>query len=247
MKNRIFYGDNKKILSTLDSSSVNLIYSKPPSIRDKSVTDYLADLKPRFLAAYKVLSQNGTLYFHSDQSIVHYCKVNLLDPIFENKDCFINEIIWTYESNEKVTNRWNSKHDTILVYVKDPSNYTFNIDEIDRIPYLAPGLVTEEKEAKGKLPTDTWWYTNIADNGQDESATSNLPHKIFNRIVNASSNEGDTVLDMYARDGAIAVSSLELNRKFILIENSKKALRAINKKLGNQADVEWVNFDPKNL
>ena len=131
--------------------------------------DYLAFLEPRLEEAYRVLAPHGSLYFHIDYREVHYCKV-LLDTIF-GRDCFLNEIIWAYDYGGRTKNRWPPKHDNILLYVKDPTNYVFNYDEIERIPYMAPGLVGPEKAARGKLPTDTWWHTIVPTNGRRRPAT----------------------------------------------------------------------------
>jgi len=119
--------------------------------------DYLAFLEPRLAEAHRVLAPDGTLYFHVDYREVHYCKV-LLDAIF-GRECFLNEVIWAYDYGGRSKTRWPPKHDNILVYTKDPRRYTFNWDDIERIPYMAPGLVGPDKAARGKVPTDTWWHT----------------------------------------------------------------------------------------
>jgi site-specific DNA-methyltransferase (adenine-specific) len=112
-------------------------------------------LRPRLLEAYRILKSHGSLYFHIDYREVHYCKI-LLDDIF-GRDCFLNEIIWAYDYGGRARSKWPAKHDNILFYVKDPKKYFFNVSDIDREPYMAPGLVGQEKAKKGKLPTDTWF------------------------------------------------------------------------------------------
>ena len=134
---------------------------------DDVFDDYLVFLEPRLREAYRVLSSSGSLYFHIDYREVHYCKV-LLDSIF-GRGCFLNEIVWAYDYGARTTKKWPPKHDNILVYVKDPENYTFNADAIERIPYMAPGLVGPEKAARGKLPTDTWWHTIVPTNGKEKT------------------------------------------------------------------------------
>ena len=128
--------------------------------------DYLAFLEPRLVEAERVLKPNGSFFLHVDYREVHYCKV-LLDEIF-GRDSFINEIVWAYDYGARSKSRWSAKHDNILWYVKDPSNFTFNHDEMDRIPYMAPGLVGPEKAARGKTPTDVWWHTIVANERQGE-------------------------------------------------------------------------------
>ena len=109
------------------------------SYRD-SFDDYLAFLAPRLEEAHRVLHTTGTLYFHIDYREAHYCKL-LLDEIF-GRECFLNEIIWAYDYGARAKRRWPAKHDTILVYVKDSERYFFDSEEVDREPYMAPGLVT---------------------------------------------------------------------------------------------------------
>ena len=205
--------------------------------------DYLAFLAPRLEQAYRLLSSSGTLYFHIDYREVHYCKV-LLDQIF-GRESFLNEIIWAYDYGGRSKRRWPSKHDNILVYVKDPNSYTFNVDDIDRIPYMAPGLVGPEKAARGKLPTDTWWHTIVATNSKEKTGyPTQKPLGVLNRILRASSNPGDLVLDFFAGSGTTGASCLELDRKFILIDNNIQAMQVMARRFGERTEVEWIGFDP---
>ena len=171
--------------------------------------NYLAFLEPRLVEAYRVLNQRGSLYFHIDYREVHYCKI-LLDQIF-GRDCFLNEIIWAYDFGGRTKKKWPPKHDNILVYVKNPDNYTFNVENIDRIPYMAPGLVGPEKAARGKLPTDTWWHTIVGTNSREKTGyPTQKPLGVLNRIIAASTNPGDLVLDFFAGSGSTGASCLEL-------------------------------------
>jgi site-specific DNA-methyltransferase (adenine-specific) len=205
--------------------------------------DYLAFLEPRLIEAYRILSPTGTLYFHIDYREVHYCKI-LLDQIF-GRESFLNEIIWAYDFGGRSKKKWPAKHDNILVYVKDPKNYTFNVEDIDRIPYMAPGLVGPEKAAKGKLPTDTWWHTIVGTNSKEKTGyPTQKPIGILNRIISASTNPGDTVLDFFAGSGTTGASCLELGRKFILIDINEQSLHVMNKRFANVSGIEWDNFDP---
>src|SRR5215472_10632146 len=144
--------------------------------------DYLIFLEPRLVEAHRVLAPHGTLYFHIDYREAHYCKV-LLDLIF-GRACFLNEIIWAYDYGGRTMKRWPPKHDTILVYVRDPACYTFNVDAVDRIPYMAPRLVGPEKTARGKFPTDTWWHTIVPTNSHEKTGyPTQKPLGILSRIV----------------------------------------------------------------
>jgi site-specific DNA-methyltransferase (adenine-specific) len=203
--------------------------------------DYLAFLEPRLVEAYRILSADGTLYFHIDYREVHYCKL-LLDQIFGRPN-FLNEIIWAYDYGGRTKKRWPPKHDNILVYVKDPEHYTFNVAEIDRIPYMAPGLVGPEKAARGKLPTDTWWHTIVATNGKEKTGyPTQKPLGILNRMIRASSNPGDLVLDFFAGSGTTGMSCLELGRHFILVDNNPQALQVMRQRFKGVGNIEWVGM-----
>jgi site-specific DNA-methyltransferase (adenine-specific) len=208
--------------------------------------DYLAFLEPRLVEAHRVLSPHGSLYFHIDYREVHYCKI-LLDHIF-GRPCFLNEIIWAYDFGGRTKKKWPPKHDNILVYVKDPKSYTFNVQEIDRIPYMAPGLVGPEKAARGKLPTDTWWHTIVGTNSREKTGyPTQKPLGIMNRIIQASSHPGDLVLDFFAGSGSTGASCLELGRLFILIDNNESAMQVMARRFAGIDNIEWIGFDPENI
>jgi site-specific DNA-methyltransferase (adenine-specific) len=201
--------------------------------------DYLAFLEPRLLEAYRLLKPDGSLYFHIDYREVHYCKI-LLDKIF-GRECFLNEIIWAYDYGGRTKKKWPPKHDNILWYAKDPDHYTFNIEAIERIPYMAPGLVGPEKAARGKLPTDTWWHTIVATHGKEKTGyPTQKPLGIINRIVQASSNPGDLVLDFFAGSGTTGESCLNLNRRFILIDNNPQAIEVMARRFAGTEEIEWL-------
>ena len=200
--------------------------------------DYLAFLEPRLTEAHRVLAPHGCLYFHVDYREVHYCKV-LLDGIF-GRECFLNEIIWAYDFGGRAKDRWPAKHDNIFFYVKDAHNYTFNRQDIDRIPYMAPGLVGEEKAKKGKLPTDTWWHTIVGTNSKEKTGyPTQKPLGVLERIIRASSNHGDLVLDFFAGSGTTGAACLKLGRRFILVDNNPQAIEVMQKRFANE-QIEWT-------
>ncbi|MDQ2700431.1 MAG: site-specific DNA-methyltransferase [Actinomycetota bacterium] len=185
--------------------------------------DYLSFLGPRLEHAHRLLDRTGTLYFHIDYREAHYCKL-LLDEIF-GRDGFLNEIIWAYDYGARSKKRWPAKHDTILVYVKDPAGYYFDSEEVDREPYMAPGLVTPEKVAKGKLPTDVWWHTIVPTNGSEKTGyPTQKPEGIVRRMVTASSRPGDWCLDFFAGSGTLGAVAARTGRNFILIDESETAV-----------------------
>jgi site-specific DNA-methyltransferase (adenine-specific) len=206
--------------------------------------DFLAFLEPRLLEARRLLSSDGSLYFHIDYREVHYCKV-LLDQIFGRR-CFLNEIIWAYDYGGRAKRRWPAKHDNILLYAKDPKRYIFNTEAIDRIPYMAPGLVGPEKAARGKLPTDTWWHTIVSPTGREKTGyPTQKPLGILRRIVAASSSPGGTVLDFFAGSGTTGEAANELGRPFILIDDNSAALRTMERRLGAIPHTRFVNWPVK--
>jgi site-specific DNA-methyltransferase (adenine-specific) len=203
------------------------------SYRD-SFDDYLSFLEPRLREARRVLSDSGTLYFHIDYREAHYCKL-LLDELF-GRDCFLNEIIWAYDYGAKPKRRWPAKHDTILVYVRDRDRYHFNNEEVDREPYMAPGLVTAEKAARGKLPTDVWFHTIVPTTGAEKTGyPTQKPEGIVRRMVAASTRAGDWCLDFFAGSGTLGAVCRKLGRRFVLVDDNPEAIDVARKRLGRVA------------
>lgn len=204
---------------------------------DDDFADYWSFLEPRLEQAWRLLKDTGTLYLHLDYREAHYAKV-LLDALF-GRECFLNEIIWAYDYGGKAKSRWPAKHDTILVYVKNPETYYFNNEEVDREPYMAPGLVTPEKVERGKLPTDVWWHTIVSPTGTEKTGyPTQKPLGVLRRIIQASSAEGDVVLDFFAGSGTTGAAASELGRSFILIDQNPEAI-AVMKDRFSSLDVAY--------
>jgi site-specific DNA-methyltransferase (adenine-specific) len=200
-----------------------------------SFDDYLAFLEPRLLQAHRLLAREGTLYFHIDYREAHHCKL-LLDEIF-GRDCFLNEIIWAYDYGGRTKRRWPAKHDTILVYVKDARDYFFDSQEVDREPYMAPGLVTPEKVARGKLPTDVWWHTIVPTSGREKTGyPTQKPEGIVRRMVQASTRPGDWCLDFFAGSGTLGAVAAQLQRHYVLIDSNPEAVRIMRARLGGRGE-----------
>ncbi len=192
--------------------------------------DYLAFLSPRLTEAHRLLAAEGTLYFHIDWRESHHCRL-LLDEIF-GRECLLNEIVWAYDYGARSKRRWPSKHDTILVYVKDPSDYFFDSQRVDREPYMAPGLVTPEKAALGKLPTDVWWHTIVPTNGREKTGyPTQKPEGIVRRMVQASTRPGDWCLDFFAGSGTLGAAAAKLGRRYVLIDSSPDAVKVMRARL----------------
>jgi site-specific DNA-methyltransferase (adenine-specific) len=192
--------------------------------------DYLGTLEPLLHQARRLLTASGTFYLHIDYREAHYVKL-LLDDVF-GRDAFLNEIIWAYDFGGRARDRWPAKHDTILVYVKTPGRHFFDQDAVERIPYLAPGLVGPEKAARGKLPTDVWWHTIVPTAGKEKTGYPNQkPEGILRRIVQASSRPGDRVLDFFAGSGTTGAVAAQLGRRYVLVDRNPEAVDVMRKRL----------------
>lgn len=209
---------------------------------DDTRDDFLDFLEPRLREAHRVLAAHGSLYFHIDYREVHYCKV-LLDHLF-GRACFLNEIIWSYDFGGRSKRRWAPKHDNILLYVKDPKRYVFDTREVDRIPYMAPGLVGPEKAKRGKLPTDSWWSTIVPTAGKERTGyPTQKPLQLLRRVVLASSKPDDLVVDCFAGSGTTGAACLESGRRFLLVDDNPEALRVMARRFADRRDIRWVGFD----
>ena len=192
--------------------------------------DFLAFIEPRLRHAHRLVAPTGSFFLHLDARHTHYCKV-LLDAIF-GRDAFMNEIVWAYDYGGRSKRRWPSKHDTILWYVRDPEHYTFNYDAIDRIPYLAPGLVGAEKAARGKTPTDVWWQTIVPTSGSERTGyPTQKPLKLLDRIVKVHTDPGDVVLDFFAGSGTTGEAAARNGRDFVLVDANEEAVSVMAQRL----------------
>ena len=201
------------------------------SAYDDAFADYWAFLEPRLEQAWRLLAADGTLYLHLDYREVHYAKV-LLDALF-GRHCFLNEIVWAYDYGARTRRRWPAKHDTILVYVKDPRRYHFDSAAVDREPYMAPGLVGPEKAARGKLPTDVWWHTIVSPTGREKTGyPTQKPVGVVRRMVQASSRPGDWVLDFFAGSGTLGEVARQTGRRFVLVDDNPEAVAVMRRRLG---------------
>jgi site-specific DNA-methyltransferase (adenine-specific) len=204
--------------------------------------DFLAFLEPRLRHAHRLLTDTGSLFLHVDPRESHYCKV-LLDAIF-GRASFMNEIVWAYDFGGRTRRRWPAKHDTILWYAKDPRDYTFDFEAMDRVPYMAPGLVGPEKAARGKTPTDVWWQTIVPTSGRERTGyPTQKPLKILERIVAVHSQPGHRLLDFFAGSGTLGEAAARAGRDFVLVDESLEAVQVMARRLAF-AEPEHVGFTP---
>ena len=208
---------------------------------DDDFGDYAAFLRPRLEQARRLLTPTGSLFLHLDYREAHRCKL-LLDEVFGGGS-FINEIIWAYDYGGRSRKRWSPKHDNILWYAKNPRNYTFNYEEIDRVPYMAPNLVSPEKAARGKTPTDVWWHTIVPTAGKERTGyPTQKPLGLLTRIVRVHSNPGEMVLDFFAGSGTTGEAAARLDRDFILVDSNPAALQVMLRRLAfaQPEVVRWL-------
>ena len=237
----VLEGENLELLPRLPSEAFDLVYIDPPFNTGKvralhagsyadAFDDFPTFLRPRLLEARRLLADHGTLYVHLDPREAHYVKV-LLDELF-GRDCFLNEIVWAYDYGGRPKRRWPAKHDTILVYVKDRGSYWFDDDEVDREPYMAPGLVGPEKAARGKRPSDVWWHTIVPTTSRERTGyPTQKPEGVLRRIVTASSRPGGWCLDFFAGSGTLGAVCRELDRRYVLIDSNPDAIAVTRARL----------------
>ena len=202
---------------------------------DDAFDDYLSFLEVRLRRARELLAPHGTLYFHIDYREAHYVKL-LLDELF-GRDAFLNELIWSYDYGAKPRRRWPAKHDTILVYVRTPGAHWFDADAVEREPYMAPGLVSAEKAARGKRPTDVWFHTIVPTNGREKTGyPTQKPEGVLRRMVAASSRPGGWCLDPFAGSGTVGAVCRALGRRFVLVDRNPVAIDVMRARLGATAE-----------
>lgn len=239
----IVHADCLDYLYETPEESVDLIYIDPPFNTGKvqrgvngsyddsySMEEYTEFMCSVLGDAYLKLKDTGSIFVHIDYRMSHYVRM-WLEEIF-GVDNFRNEIIWAYDYGGRSKRKWSSKHDTIF-WVTKTDEYTFNYDEIDRIPYMAPGLVGPEKAAKGKTPTDVWWHTIVPTNGKERTGyPTQKPVGLLERIVKVHSNPGDNLLDFFAGSGSFGEAALKHGRNVTLVDKNPEAIKVMEKRFG---------------
>lgn len=198
----------------------------------QNLDSYLDFLYQRLILMHRLLAPDGTLYLHLDWHANAYARL-LLDEIFGAEN-LLNEIIWTYHGPSPIKSAFNRKHDTILSYTKNKKDYTFNVDEI-RVPYNQNTINTFKSSKKagfgktpdlkrGKVPED-WWYFPVVARLHNERTgyPTQKPEALLERIIKASSNEGDLIADFFSGSGTTARVAEKLGRKFIVTDATWRA------------------------
>jgi len=220
--------------------SIELIKGFEIILRQSDLLAYLVSMTLRVTEIYRVLKPNGSFYLHCDPTASHYLKL-VLDAVFcgQGGD-FINEIAWCYGSGGASKRHFSRKHDVIFFYAKG-DNYTFNVDEV-REPYSSPEksmtakVVGDKSYVKmnplGRIPFD-WWQIPILTNSAKERLgyPTQKPEALLERIVKASSNEGDVILDAYCGCGTSVAVAERLKRNWIGIDITYHSISLILKRM----------------
>lgn len=210
-------------------------------LHSKAMKAYITYMTQRIIEMHRVLKETGSIYLHCDPTASHYLKV-VLDRIF-GKENFRNEIVWAYNWGGRPKNCWARKHDIILMYSKNKQEWSFNSDDI-RVPYMTQiegrknPLVSRERHMKGQIPTDVWNLPVIHANSEERTGyPTQKPLALLHRIVKASSNEGDIVLDPFCGCATTCVAAQQLNRYWIGIDIEEKAVDVLVERLSNDAKM----------
>ena len=253
----VLQAESLEALGEMPDGFFQMVYIDPPfntgktqrlhgkSYEDK-FDDYIDFLEPFLQEGRRILRSDGTMYVQLDSREVHYVKV-CLDGIY-GRECFLNEIIWAYDFGNKPKDKWPRKHNTILVYVKDPNGYYFDNEEVERIPYMAPSLVLsnygQDHVDRGKMPTDVWWHTTISPTAHERTGyPTQKPMGVVRRMVQASTKEGDWVIDFFAGSGTLGAVAQQLGRRFVLIDKNPDAFDVMVERLDHS---DGLVFDRRN-
>lgn len=215
---------------------------------------YIGWLKERVQEMHRVLKPTGSLYLHCDWHADAYIRVHILDPIFGEKN-FRNEIIWAYtNSGGRSKNGFAKKHDTIFWYSKLSKNFIFNSKDvlIERRAGKTSrgGIIGIDKDGRsfqeiksngkvyryfldeGKIPEDVWTIETMPPHGRERLGyPTQKPEALLERIIKASSNEGDVVLDPFVGGGTTVAVAEKLNRKWIGIDQSVQAIKVSQERI----------------
>ena len=202
--------------------------------------DWLDFLMERLEASLRCLTPDGSLFVHLDPRESHYAKV-ALDGLL-GRERFMNEIVWAYDFGGRGKRRWPAKHDVILWYALEPGQHVFDLEAVDRIPYMAPGLVSPEKARRGKTPTDVWWHTIVPTSGREKTGyPTQKPLGVLERIVKVHTEPGDVVLDFFAGSGTTGEAAARHGRGFCLVDEHPEAARVMAARLAAHGP-ELVGF-----
>ena len=240
------------ILDQNHKNLANVIRAAP----DNSTKSYLCYMVIRLLEMHRVLKDTGSIYLHCDPTISHYLKL-LMDGVFGRKN-FHNEIIWGYEKPRSAKKIWRRNHDVILFYSKC-NKYTFNPQRVPKLdgtftfrkPFKRPDGSYWKPKEPGKQ-AGSWWYdipsfaTRITARERTKYQTQK-PLALLERIIRASSNEGDLILDPFCGCATAFIAAYNCDRKCIGIDISPKAQQLIKFRYKNDLDKDWRGIIRKDI
>jgi len=256
LSGKLFHGDSLEVAALLPSNSFRLIYLDPPFLTGKlrsgpderysfpdewagKINDYIPWLRERIRRFHDLLLPDGSLVLHLDWRVAHYAKV-MLDEIF-GYEHFMNEIIWHYTGGGRSKRRFSCKHDTLLWYAKGQQP-VFNLEKI-RVPYKQTSRYAHSGivSAAGKLympnpkgtPVDDVWDLPIINPLSRERVgyPTQKPVALLERLVEALSNTGDLIADLFCGSGTTLVAAQKLARQWIGGDISPDAVSCARKRL----------------
>ena len=214
---------------------------------EEGTISYLKMIYKRLVLMKELLSSNGCIYVHIDWHVGPYVKT-ILDDIF-GKENFVNEIVWSYSWGIRTDSRWNRKHDTIYMYSKSAENIKFNANEVleerqvsestaNRLKYKG-ALIKDGNKGRGDselaLPSDVWYIATINGMAKERlNYATQKPEALLERIIKASSNEGDLVCDFFGGSGTTAAVAERLGRRWITCDIGKPASLVMRKRFIDQ-------------
>ncbi|GHV72586.1 hypothetical protein FACS1894201_02670 [Bacteroidia bacterium] len=225
-------------------------------IHSKAMSAYLTYLAQRIIEMHRILKDTGSLYLHCDPTASHYLKA-MLDEIF-GKNNFRNEIVWCYRGAGYPKNDFGRRHDIIFRYSKTET-YTFNLDDVreeyaeatkERFAHYignkrkGKDFGTQTLNPLGKQPDDWWQIQPIAPSAKERTGyPTQKPLALLHRIIKASSNEGDIVLDPFCGCATTCVAAQQLGRKWIGIDIEEQAADILVERLSDDAGLfkDFIN------
>lgn len=252
-KNKVYLGDCIKIMEKMPNSSVDLVFADPPfnidlkydNYKDKlTYNEYYNWSKKWILETFRLLKKTGSIYVAIGDEFAAEINIILKETGFN----FRNWIIWYYTFGQSQRKKFNRAHTHILYFTKDKNKFIFN-DENIRVP-SARQLKYNDKRANpyGKIPDDVWNISRICGtfNERIKGHPCQMPESLLDRIIRASSLEGDLVLDPFGGTGTTALVADKLKRKYITMDISEKYFSVIKKRIdGKIQDIKIIENGKK--
>jgi len=226
---------------------IDLMKAMRSYLGECSMMAYLSMIAPRLLEMKRVLKDTGTIYLHCDPTASHYLKL-IMDAVFEVKN-FLNEIVWGYRTGGVSKKWWARKHDILFLYSKSSQYYFSPIKE--RIYYKKP-FFSPKVDEQGRYYADVY-MRDVWDNKEVRPVINvskerigyptQKPEKLLERIIKASSNRSDVVLDPFCGCGTTVAVAERLKRKWIGIDITYLAIDVISKRLKESKIREGIDFE----